>query len=92
MPIMNGIDATGELLRIYPDMCVIVHSSHAEPELIAAAYKAGAAGYVIKGSAESLVSSLRTLVGHVRNTLNTATPLYRRPALGNPLPSPYQNV
>jgi DNA-binding NarL/FixJ family response regulator len=90
MPIMNGIDATRELHRIYPDLCVIVHSSHTEPDLIAAAYKAGAAGYVIKGSTESLVSSLRTVVGHVRKPLNTATSLYRR--LETPMPSPYQNV
>ena len=92
MPIMNGIDATRELLRIDPDLRVIVHSSHTEPDLIEAAYQAGAAGYVIKGSTESLVSSLRAVVGHVRKPLSTATSLYRGPSLESPMPSPYQNV
>lgn len=73
-------------------MCVIVHSSHTEPDLISAAYRAGTAGYGIKGSTESLVASVRTVVGPVRKPFNTAIPAYRRPCRERFMPLPYQNV
>jgi len=65
MPILNGIDAVRELHKLLPDCRVIFHSSHHEPEIMAAAFQAGASGYLIKGSAQSLISSIRTVVRHV---------------------------
>lgn len=65
MPILNGIDATRELHKSLPDCRVIFHSGHGEPEIMAAAFAAGASGYLIKGSSQSLISSIRTVVRHV---------------------------
>jgi DNA-binding NarL/FixJ family response regulator len=65
MPGMNGIEAMREIHKVRPNMPVIIHSAHSDPEVIAAAFEAGAAGYLIKGSSQSLVSSIRTLVRHV---------------------------
>ncbi|MBD0316192.1 MAG: response regulator transcription factor [Nitrospiraceae bacterium] len=96
MPVMNGIDATRELHGRYPDLCLIVHSSDARPAMIAAAYKAGASGYVIKGSAESLVLSVRTLVAPLRKSLNESTmsmaTTYRPPSMTSLMPSSHRNV
>ncbi len=62
---MDGIEAVQELLKTLPDCRVIFHTSRTEPEVMAAAFSAGAAGYLIKGSAESLVSAIHTVVRHV---------------------------
>ena len=65
MPGLNGIEATRELHKQLPECRVIVHSSHNEPEIIAAAFGAGASGYLIKGSSQSLISSIRSVIRHV---------------------------
>jgi DNA-binding NarL/FixJ family response regulator len=64
MPRMDGIEAVQELRKILPDCRVISHTSRTEPEVMAAAFSTGAAGYLIKGSAQSLVSAIRTVVRH----------------------------
>lgn len=64
MPRMDGIEAVQELRKTLPDCRVIFHTSRTEPEVMAAAFSAGAAGYLIKGSAQSLVSAIRTVVRH----------------------------
>ena len=86
MPVLNGIEAIRELHKLLPDCRVIFHSSHCESDVMAAAFQAGASGYLIKGSSQSLVSSIRTVVRHV---WNSHEPLeakqvrtYRRPGLG----------
>jgi len=65
MPIMNGIEAAREIHKALPECRVIFYSSHGEPETMAAAFAAGASGYLIKGSAHSLLSSIRSVVQHV---------------------------
>lgn len=65
MPRMDGIEAVQELRKTLPDCRVIFHTSRDEPEVMAAAFSAGAAGYLIKGSAQSLVSAIRTVIRHV---------------------------
>lgn len=67
MPRMDGIEAVQELRKTLPDCRVIFHTSHDEPEVMAAAFSAGAAGYLIKGSLPSLISGIRTVVRHVWN-------------------------
>lgn len=68
MPVLNGIDAVRELHKVLPACRVIFHSSHSEPEIMAAAFEAGASGYLIKGSSQSLLSAVRTVVRHVWST------------------------
>ena len=81
MPVLNGIDAVRELHTMLPDCRVIFHSSHSEPEIMAAAFEAGASGYLIKGSSQSLLSAIRTVIRHVSiNNESVAakpTPAYR---------------
>ncbi|MEQ1793080.1 MAG: response regulator transcription factor [Nitrospira sp.] len=67
MPALNGLDAVRELRPLLPECRVIFHTSRSEPEIMAAAFLAGAAGYVIKGSSQSLVSSLRTVIRQVHD-------------------------
>lgn len=62
MPALNGLDALRELRPLLPECRVIFHTSRSESEVMAAAFLAGAAGYVIKGPSQSLCSSLRTVI------------------------------
>jgi DNA-binding NarL/FixJ family response regulator len=65
IPILNGIQATRQLHKTLPECRVIFYSSHGEPKVMAAAFAAGAAGYVIKGSSQSVISSIRVAARHV---------------------------
>ena len=44
-----------------------------EPEVMAAAFLAGADGYLIKGSSQSLVSAIRTVVRHAADRTEEVT-------------------
>ncbi len=96
MPALNGIEAARELHRLLPDCRVILHSSHSEPEMIAAALEAGASGYLIKGSQQSLLSSIRTVVRHVGKQEDSLTDgvsaAYRAPIFQEHRRSSPQNV
>ncbi len=65
MPILNGIEATRELRKLQPQCRVICHSSHDQPDIMAAAFAAGASGFVIKGTTRDLVSSLRSAIKEI---------------------------
>ena len=67
MPRMDGIEAVQELRKTLPDCRVIFHTSRDEPEVMAAAFSAGAVGYLVKGSTQSLVSAIRTVVRYAWN-------------------------
>jgi DNA-binding NarL/FixJ family response regulator len=67
MPKMDGIEAVHELRRTLPDCQVIFHTSRTDPEVMAAAFSTGAVGYLVKGSSQSLVSAIRTVVRHAAN-------------------------
>ncbi len=67
MPRMDGIEAVQELRKTLPDCRVIFHTSHDEPEVMAAAFSAGASGYLIKGSLGSLLSGIRTALQHAQD-------------------------
>ena len=97
MPVLNGIAAMRELHQAMPDCRVIFHSSHNDPDVMAAAFAAGASGYLIKGSSQSLLSSIRTVVRHVwtheKDLATSRTPAYplshqrwtqNEPSLRNP--------
>lgn len=60
MPVLNGIEATREIVRAAPRARVVVVTQHANPHLAAEAVRAGAAGYVLKHSAaEELLQAVR---------------------------------
>ncbi|MGD9581269.1 MAG: LuxR C-terminal-related transcriptional regulator, partial [Vampirovibrionia bacterium] len=48
MPNMNGIEATSEIKKKYPDMRVIILTSHDDEEEVLAAFAAGADAYCMK--------------------------------------------
>jgi two-component system response regulator NreC len=52
MPLLNGIDATRQINRRYPDIRVLILSMHSDEPYIVQALKAGAKGYLLKDSAD----------------------------------------
>ena len=75
MPVLNGIEATRELRKVQPHCHVICHSAQDDPDVMAAAFAAGASGFVIKGSTSHLMSSIQSVIKHIwrsRNVLDTA--------------------
>src|SRR6266542_1195061 len=53
MPLLNGLDAARQLKRLMPDVKVIFLTVNEDPDLAAEAFRAGASGFVLKGSAAS---------------------------------------
>lgn len=63
MPLLNGIDATRQLLRRVPDARVLILSMHSEEAYVVQALQAGARGYLLKDSAaDDLVSAISAIV------------------------------
>lgn len=48
MPILNGLDATEQIIQQYPKMKIIILSMHASEEYVLKALQAGAVGYMMK--------------------------------------------
>jgi two-component system, NarL family, response regulator NreC len=53
MPLMNGIEATRQIVKRLPDSRVLILSMHASEPYIIQALKAGATGYLLKDSADT---------------------------------------
>jgi two-component system response regulator NreC len=51
MPLLNGIDATQQIVKLVPDTRVLVLSMHSDEAYVTRALHAGASGYVLKDSA-----------------------------------------
>lgn len=51
MPGLNGLEATRRLVKEHPQVRVVVLSMHADESHVLQALRAGASGYVLKGSA-----------------------------------------
>jgi len=52
MPMLNGVDATSQILSHDPEIRVIILSMHSDESYILRALSAGAKGYLLKDSAE----------------------------------------
>ena len=62
MPVMNGVEAIGEIVQDNPQARILVLTSFGEDAKILAALQAGAAGYVLKDSTpEELLAALRAV-------------------------------
>lgn len=48
MPDMDGVTATREIIRNFPDARVIMVTAHGQQQMVLDAMRAGAAGYVLK--------------------------------------------
>jgi DNA-binding NarL/FixJ family response regulator len=53
MPLLNGIEATRQMVRRRPEIRVLILSMHSTEEYVVQALKAGAAGYLLKDSADT---------------------------------------
>jgi two-component system response regulator NreC len=64
MPGGNGSEAIGRLRSASPQSRVLVLSMHGAPEFVRPALRAGAAGYIVKGSGlGDLLGAVRTVAG-----------------------------
>jgi DNA-binding NarL/FixJ family response regulator len=52
MPLLNGIEATAQMVKRNPSIGVIILSMHSDEHYLLSALNAGAKGYLLKGSAE----------------------------------------
>lgn len=62
MPKMDGIDLTKELKKKYPEIKILVLSTHSNPQMIAKLIRIGADGYLLKNAEkEELVNAIQSI-------------------------------
>jgi two-component system, NarL family, response regulator DegU len=60
MPEVDGVEATRQIRLQYPDIRIVMLTMHADQEVLAAAIRAGASGYLVKDcSTEEIASAVR---------------------------------
>jgi len=52
MPLLNGIEATAQMVKRKPEIGIVVLSMHSDEDYLLSALNAGAKGYLLKDSAE----------------------------------------
>lgn len=62
MPLLNGLDATRQIKKRFPEVKVLVLTVHSNEEYISEILKAGASGYIVKKAApEELVAAIHAI-------------------------------
>jgi DNA-binding NarL/FixJ family response regulator len=62
MPLLNGIEATRQILKVFPATKILILSAHSDLEYIEQIVKAGASGFLIKqSSGDVLARAIREL-------------------------------
>jgi DNA-binding NarL/FixJ family response regulator len=60
MPEVDGVEATRQIRQQFPDIRIVMLTMHADQEVLAAAIRAGASGYLVKDcSTEEIASAVR---------------------------------
>jgi DNA-binding NarL/FixJ family response regulator len=60
MPLLNGLEATRQIRRDFPDTSVIILSAHSDPAYVEQAVRLGAAGFLLKQtSSDNLGTAIR---------------------------------
>jgi DNA-binding NarL/FixJ family response regulator len=72
MPLLNGIEATRQIVRKAPDVRVLIVSMHSAEAYITQALQAGATGYLLKDSADTDLIRAVEDVGAGRSFLSPA--------------------
>ena len=80
MPLLNGIEALRQLKKAKPDVRVVFLTVHADVSYITEAFRAGAAGYVLKQSA---AEELRLAIKAVHEGRTYLTPLITKDFLND---------
>lgn len=63
LPEMDGIEATRQIRVVYPDSKVLFLTDHSEPDIVQAAFDAGASGYVLKSDfSADLIPGVRAVL------------------------------
>lgn len=62
MPRMNGLDASLEILKLSPEIPILLYTSYLTAQLIESAHKAGIRGTVSKDATHLLVVGVETLL------------------------------
>ena len=63
MPLLNGIEATAQIVKRVPDIKVLILSMHSQEAYVSRALQAGAKGYLLKDSAgRDLIQAIATIV------------------------------
>ena len=76
MPVMDGIAAARAIKREFPQTVVLFLTAQVDPDHLAEAIRAGAAGYVLKDAPP------KELIGAVRAALKDRSPINRELAMG----------
>jgi two-component system response regulator NreC len=72
MPLLNGIDATQQIVRKVPETRVLVLSMHSDEGYVTRALQAGATGYMLKDSAgKDLLKGIASVDDYVRRVSGT---------------------
>jgi DNA-binding NarL/FixJ family response regulator len=62
MPLLNGLEATRQILKAFPGTKILILSAHSDPEYVEQVVKAGASGYLVKqSSGDILAQAIREL-------------------------------
>lgn len=70
MPRMNGIEATRRIKAEFPETSVLILTAHTDHRFLMEAVKAGAAGYLLKGSKVGEVrDAIRAVLGERRHSI-----------------------
>jgi two-component system response regulator NreC len=72
MPLLNGIEATGQITRRAPEVKVVILSMHPNEAYINRALQAGARGYLLKDSADIDLVRALTLVSQGKSFFSPA--------------------
>jgi DNA-binding NarL/FixJ family response regulator len=80
MPGMDGVQTTREIRRRFPEIKVLVLTTYGADEWVFEAIRAGAAGYLLKGTPrESLIDAVKgTYAGHTHIDPSVAGKLFER--------------
>ena len=63
MPNMNGVEATRQLVRTFPDTKVIILSIHDDENYVTHALKTGASGYLLKEmDVDALIEAVKVVI------------------------------
>jgi DNA-binding NarL/FixJ family response regulator len=62
MPLLNGLEATRQIRKAFPDTKVLILSAHSDPAYVEQSTRLGAAGFLLKQtSAQNLATAIREL-------------------------------
>ena len=93
MPDLNGLSATSSIVRQYPDLKILMLTSHDDDELIARSLAAGAEGYLLKNmSSAEIIRAIRFVSeGYTKIQPSLAITANKNDSEPNPLVSASNN-